>query len=64
MPKLRYVGAGGYLVGVPTRDLSDEEIADRGLDRSELLQSGLYQDEKPAEKGRRGAEVSDGSASA
>lgn len=40
---LKYVG-GGHLLGVPARDLSDEEAAAYGLET--LLASGLYVEEK------------------
>lgn len=41
---LRYIG-GGYLVGVPARNLTDEEIKEYGKDR--LLKSGLYVEDAP-----------------
>lgn len=40
---LKYVG-GGHLVGVPARDLSDEEAEVFG--RETLLASGLYVEDK------------------
>lgn len=39
---LRYVGDGAYLLGVPARDLSEEEAL--ALDRQTLTASGLYVD--------------------
>lgn len=43
---LKYVGPG-YLVGVPARDLSAEEIEARGLSAKDLIGSGLYVEVKP-----------------
>ena len=40
---LKYAG-GGYVLGVPARDLSDEEADAYG--REALLASGLYVEEK------------------
>ncbi len=40
---LRYVG-GGFLVGVPARDLTEAEVKAQGWDRGELVGSGLYVD--------------------
>jgi hypothetical protein len=42
VPALRYVGDGRWLRGVPARDLSAEEIEQRGLDSGALIRSGLY----------------------
>lgn len=39
MSGLKYIG-GGYFVGVPARDLTDEEAQRFG--RAQLLRSGLY----------------------
>lgn len=39
---LKYIGNGTSLYGVPTRDLSEQEITERKLDRNMLLKSGLY----------------------
>ena len=36
---------GGYLVGVPARNLTDKEVEQYGKDR--LLQSGLYIEDAP-----------------
>ena len=44
---LKYVGKGNYLIGVPARDLSDEEVEKLGLDKKVLIKSGLYIEEKP-----------------
>jgi hypothetical protein len=41
---LRYVGAGAFLMGVPARDLDDDEIAAAGWSRADLVASGLYED--------------------
>lgn len=43
---LIYIGKGAVLIGVPERDLTDEDIKELGLDEAELVVSGLY--EKPA----------------
>jgi hypothetical protein len=45
---LEYTGNGAYIVGVPARDLSAEEVEIYGGEK-QLLQSGLYQkqSEKP-----------------
>ena len=50
MTKLKYVGAGGHLDGVPALDLTDEMIAVCGVTAEELIASGLYQipDAEPA----------------
>jgi len=40
----RYIG-GGYLVGVPARNLTEEEVKLYGKDR--LLNSGLYIEDTP-----------------
>lgn len=45
---LKYVGNGQFLIGVPNRDLSEQEINDLGLDREVLLRSGLYKEVKDA----------------
>jgi hypothetical protein len=50
---LKWIGHRKGMAGlpnVPGRDLSDEEIEARGLDRKALLKSGLYEEEKPAKK--------------
>jgi hypothetical protein len=39
--KLTYLG-GGFLIGVPARDLTSDEVKRYGLDR--LISSGLYRD--------------------
>ena len=42
-PKLIYQG-GGFLPGVPARDLYDADIEKRGIDVAACLASGLYQE--------------------
>ena len=37
-----YVSDGRFLAGIPARDLSAEEIEQRGLDSDALIRSGLY----------------------
>ena len=44
--KLKYLG-GGFLPGVPARDLTRDEAVELGLDISMLLGSGLYELEEP-----------------
>lgn len=46
--KLKYVG-GGFLAGVPARDLTDEEAEQFGGAKA-LVASGLYVESKPADK--------------
>lgn len=41
---------GGYLVGVPARNLTEEEVKKYGKDR--LLNSGLYIEDKPRKSKR------------
>ena len=47
--KLIYIGRGGAFIGVPARDLTDEDFEERseswaelGIDEAVLLKSGLY----------------------
>ena len=42
--KLKYVGKGSFLVGVPARDLNASEAKKFGIER--LLNSSLYQEIK------------------
>lgn len=46
MSKLKYIG-GGFLPGVPARDLSADEAEQYGGVKA-LVASGLYVEEKPA----------------
>lgn len=39
---LKYVGNGAALPDVPARDLSDIDLAERGLSGDVLVASGLY----------------------
>ena len=39
---LRYIGEGRYWVGIPARDLGDEEIATLLVTELELIATGLY----------------------
>jgi hypothetical protein len=41
---MKYIG-GGFLQGVPARDLTEEEVRKYG--KSRLLQSGLYIEDAP-----------------
>ena len=55
--KVRYIGNGGFVVGLPARDLSAAEVKKYGLSR--LLGSGLYEEikrkPKAAEKAPEGS---------
>ena len=44
MARLRYKG-GGFIVGIPASDLSQEQVDKFGLER--LLATGLYEDLQP-----------------
>lgn len=37
---LKYVGGGAFFQGVPTRDLTDDDVAE--VDQAALVASGLY----------------------
>ena len=50
---LKYVGKGAFLIGVPARDLTDEEIEKLGLDKKALIKSGLYEEDKPQSKAEK-----------
>jgi len=41
--EFRYIGGGGYLPGIPARDLSAEEVARLPMTEQELVASGLYE---------------------
>ena len=43
--KLHYIGRGGAIIGIPARDLTEQDFKERDLDEAALLKSGLY--EKP-----------------
>jgi hypothetical protein len=45
---LKYIGGGDALIGVPARDLSNEEVEELG--KAALLNSGLYQEIKTKAK--------------
>jgi hypothetical protein len=40
-PRLTYIGPD-TIVGVPARDLTDQDFAERELNEAELIASGLY----------------------
>lgn len=44
MNGLRYIGQGSYLVGVPARDLAEDDLRELSYTRRELLRSGLYRE--------------------
>ena len=46
--KVKYVGKGAFLIGVPARDLSAEEVKKFGEER--LLKSNLYEEVKRKSK--------------
>ena len=46
--KVRYVGEGAWMIGVPARDLNAEEVKKFGLER--LLKSNLYEEVKRKSK--------------
>ena len=54
---LKYKG-NGALVGVPARDLSDEEVEAYGGERM-LLASGLYKKERPQPVSTQKPKISD-----
>lgn len=45
---MRYIEGSGSLPGIPTRDLTDEEVQQFG--RIFLLKTGLYQEDQPSKK--------------
>lgn len=47
---LKYIG-GGYIKGVPARNLTDEEVKEFGKDR--LIESGLYVEDAPKREHRK-----------
>jgi len=46
--KMKYVGKGAWMIGVPARDLSAEEVKKFGEER--LLKSNLYEEVKRKSK--------------
>ena len=46
--KMKYVGKGAWMIGVPARDLSAGEVKKFGLER--LLKSNLYEEVKRKSK--------------
>ena len=46
--KVKYVGEGAFLIGVPARDLNAEEVKKFGEER--LLKSNLYEEVKRKSK--------------
>lgn len=39
---LKYVGDGGFLPGVPDRDLSEDDVEATGMKVEELVKTGLW----------------------
>ena len=54
MAKVRYKG-GGFIPGIPARDLSAEEVKRYGLDK--LLKSGIYEEVSPKKITKRKSKV-------
>lgn len=46
---LFYVGDGRFIIGVPARDLTEQDVATLAVTRKELLVSGVYS-ETPAKE--------------
>lgn len=46
--KVKYVGKGAWMIGVPARDLSASEVKKFGIER--LLKSNLYEEVKRKSK--------------
>ena len=46
---LEYIGGGRYLIGIPARDLTDEEIKGLALTEKELIETGLYKKKEVGE---------------
>lgn len=42
--KVRYIGNGNFVIGLPARDLNADEVRKFGIER--LLKSGLYEEVK------------------
>lgn len=58
MARMRYIGEGSWIPGVPARDLSADEV--RMFDKDKLLRSGLYEEWiKPKPKPKAKAEAFD-----
>ncbi len=49
MPKLKYIGRGAFLHGIPAWDLSELEVKEHG-GVEYLVGTGLYIDDKPKRK--------------
>jgi hypothetical protein len=50
MSKLVYIGNGRWIVGIPARNLSADEVAQHGEDF--LLETGLYKKPAPPKRKR------------
>lgn len=46
--KLKYIGNGGAIIGIPARDLTEEEVKtiEKEFDVSWLIKTGLYKAEE------------------
>ena len=49
MPKLKYIGMGSWLYGIPAKDLTAEKVEKHG-GVEYLVGTGLYQEVKPEVK--------------
>jgi len=41
---LKYVGGGRYIIGIPARDLEENEIKKLSITREELLKTDCYEE--------------------
>ena len=52
-PNLAFVGGEQFIVGVPARDLTADELDERELKAADLLASGLYVEAKPEKEPKK-----------
>jgi len=43
MMAYKYVGNGGWMTGIPKRDLTEKDLLDFNIDEKVLVKSGLYE---------------------
>ena len=43
---VKYKGNGAFILGIPAKDLTDEEIKGLGVNQSWLLETGIYEEIK------------------
>ena len=59
---LKYTG-GGFVIGVPARDLTEKELNELGMDADALVRTGLYKkaedraEQKKSASGRKAADA-------